>query len=306
MAEFELIDRFFKGLGAKRTDVVLGVGDDGALISAGNDVDIVTAAASASTVSTHSFSDRPAAFGHRVLATAQNRLAALGASPAWATLSVTLPQADEAWLQEFCHGMDSLAKQTNTAIIGGDTTTGPFGVTAVVNGVGKHLDSKVKRDPEAGDAVLISGVLGGSALAMLATANPAAMDNEQRNKALTDYAFPMPRCALAEVISKYALVAADLSVGLESAMAGLLVNLDVGLSIDISALPVRDQTLSLLAACGLGTQPLITGSDHELLFFTATEHVESAVRESNSVGVPVTCVGHLSSESGFKFRSAAP
>ena len=118
--EFELIARFLTGLGARRADVTLGVGDDAALVTvpAGHEL-VVTVDGIAEGVDFLSDA-RASDVGHRALAVNLSDLAAMGAAPAWATLSLSVPAADEAWLEDFAQGLDALARAHGIELIGGD------------------------------------------------------------------------------------------------------------------------------------------------------------------------------------------
>src|ERR1700685_4725690 len=124
LGEFALIDRHFRACGARRTDVVAGVGDDAALLQVPGDVELV-AATDTLVAGVHFPPGSPAAsIGHRALAVNLSDLAAMGARPAWALLALALPAADEAWLGEFSAGLDALAREHGVALVGGDTTGG--------------------------------------------------------------------------------------------------------------------------------------------------------------------------------------
>src|ERR1700735_1119160 len=111
LSEFELINRFFSKSGETRTDVVLGVGDDGAILECPPGSQLI--AAIDSLVEAVHFPEGSSArsIGHRALAVNLSDLAAMGAQPAWALLALALPAADEAWLGEFSAGLDALARE---------------------------------------------------------------------------------------------------------------------------------------------------------------------------------------------------
>ena len=135
MSEFALIDRFFASLGARRDDVVLGVGDDAALLAVPPGHELV--AAVDTVVAGRHFPDDTAAddVGWRSLAVNLSDLAAMGARPAWATLALTLPALDEDWLEGFAHGFGTLAAAHGVALVGGDTTRGPLTVSVQALGI---------------------------------------------------------------------------------------------------------------------------------------------------------------------------
>ncbi|HMQ13398.1 MAG TPA: AIR synthase related protein, partial [Candidatus Competibacter phosphatis] len=128
VSEFSLIERYFAAHRFQRSDVALGIGDDCALLLPSTGQQLAT------TVDTlvsgvHFFAEAdPESVGHKALAVNLSDLAAMGATPAWATLALTLPQADEQWLAAFCRGLFALADRHGVQLIGGDTTHGPITV----------------------------------------------------------------------------------------------------------------------------------------------------------------------------------
>src|SRR5256885_7416702 len=126
LSEFALIERYFRGCGAQRPDVLAGIGDDAALLTVAPDAELV-AATDTIVAGVHFPHGSPAAsIGHRALAVNLSDLAAMGARPAWALLALTLPKIDEPWLEEFTAGFSALARAHDVALVGGDTTSGPL------------------------------------------------------------------------------------------------------------------------------------------------------------------------------------
>src|SRR5262249_8299815 len=134
LSEFALIERYFRACGAHRADVIAGIGDDAALLASPHDLELV--AATDTLVAGVHFPHASPAFsiGHRALAVNLSDLAAMGARPAWALLALTLPSADEPWLEEFAAGFAALARAHEVALVGGDTTRGPLCVTVTLLG----------------------------------------------------------------------------------------------------------------------------------------------------------------------------
>src|SRR6185436_390753 len=119
--EFELIRRYFDRP-PKRS--LLGVGDDGALLrpDAGLDLAVTT---DMLVEGRHFLSGaEPRALGHKALAVNLSDLAAMGATPRWATLALALPAIEPAWLEAFSAGVFALAARYNVDLVGGDTTRG--------------------------------------------------------------------------------------------------------------------------------------------------------------------------------------
>ena len=169
--EFELIDRYFRPLtrpaGLARPDVVLGIGDDGALLTVPPGQQLVAALDTLGS-GAHFLPDcDPKVIGHRALAVNLSDLAAMGAMPAWALLALTLPQADESFLQGFATGFAALAARHGVALVGGDTTAGPLTVSVQVLG-SVPAGQALRRDgASAGDLLFVSGTVGDAAAGLL-------------------------------------------------------------------------------------------------------------------------------------------
>nr|VFK47720.1 MAG: thiamine-monophosphate kinase [Candidatus Kentron sp. TC]VFK61082.1 MAG: thiamine-monophosphate kinase [Candidatus Kentron sp. TC] len=131
MREFELIDHFFAEGTARREDVILGIGDDAALLRVPARQRVVTAI---TTVRDIPREESPESLGRRALRLSLDRLSDLGATPAWATLALTMPEADEDWLARFSAALKGLAKRFDVCLVGGDTTRGPLMITIICNG----------------------------------------------------------------------------------------------------------------------------------------------------------------------------
>src|SRR5690242_11272334 len=196
LSEFALIERYFRGCGAERADVTLGVGDDAALMRVPPGCELV-AATDTLVAGVHFPRESPAeSIGHRALAVNLSDLAAMGARPAWALLALTLPEAGEQWLTEFASGLGALARAHDVALIGGDTTRGPLTVTVQLLGHVPRGRALTRTDGRPGDALFVSGSPGdaGAGLAieqgrLTAPADAAPYLRER-------FLLPTPRVAL--------------------------------------------------------------------------------------------------------------
>ena len=125
-SEFSIIDKYFKDRGISRDDVSLAIGDDAAITNVTAGYQLVTAVDTLVDGVHFPRDSQPYDIGYKALAVNLSDIAAMGAEPAWATLALTMPQADESWLQQFCDGLFALAEEFNVQLIGGDTTQGPL------------------------------------------------------------------------------------------------------------------------------------------------------------------------------------
>jgi thiamine-monophosphate kinase len=152
VGEFDLIERYFCRPLPARDDVLVGIGDDGAVVRVGGEHTVVTTIATLSAAAWDASAGDPSRLGHDAMAMAIDQLTAAGAQPAWATLALTLPQADENWLAAFSDALFAVATPQCVTLIGGDTTRGPFTLTVVGHGLLEKsrraaLPASHQRDP---------------------------------------------------------------------------------------------------------------------------------------------------------------
>jgi thiamin-phosphate kinase len=175
-SEFELIRRFFDRpvQGGART--LLGVGDDAALLRVDPGMALVVST-DMLLVDRHFSRDAPPrALGHKALAVNLSDLAAMGATPRWATLSIALPAADEAWLTEFAEGLFALARRFEVDLVGGDTTRGPLAISVTVLGEVPEAYALLRGGARPGDDIWVSGMLGAAGAALAASQNRARLE----------------------------------------------------------------------------------------------------------------------------------
>src|SRR5690606_17779208 len=167
LGEFELIARFFAKHPA-RADVRVGIGDDAAVLDTRSDRKLV-AAVDTIVEGVHFPTGTGAAdIGYRALAVNLSDLAAMGAEPSWFTLSLSLPQSEERWIEQFASGLFELAREHGLELVGGDTVKGPLVVTVQIAGWVESDRWLARKGARPGDAIMISGVPG-EAAAGLAT-----------------------------------------------------------------------------------------------------------------------------------------
>ena len=301
LGEFALIDRYFRELGIARDDVLLGVGDDGALLRPPPGFDLV--AVSDTLVEGVHFPVGAAArsVGHRALAVNLSDIAAMGAVPAWSLLALTLPSVDERWLEEFAAGFGALACEHQVALVGGDTTRGPLMLGVQVLGFVPQGQGLRRTGGRPGDLLCVSGTPGeaaaGLALLQQTIRLPAAprttFELDQAAQQLRRrFEFPTPRLALGAALRELASACIDISDGLLGDVGKLAAASGCTAIVDIERLP-HSAALSALVAAQCVTEQaalrytLAGGDDYELVFTVpqaqrARLH-ELAARESISM-----------------------
>ena len=259
MTEFELIRRYFDRA-PKRA--LLGVGDDCALLrpDAGLDLAVTT---DMLVEGRHFRPDAdPRLLGHKALAVNLSDLAAMGATPRWATLALALPAADPAWLEPFAAGLHALAERYGVDLIGGDTTRGER-LTICITAIGEVPPGMAleRGAARADDDVWVSGELGGAALAL---SHPQIAEAAQRLHA------PEPRVELGERLRRLAHAAIDLSDGLAGDLGHILERSRLSARIEYARIP-RARAFQALKDPELEKNCVLSGGDDYELLFTAPQ-----------------------------------
>jgi thiamine-monophosphate kinase len=266
LSEFELIERYFRGCGAKRADVRLGVGDDAAILECPAGSELVAAVDSLVAGVHFPHGSAPASVGHRALAVNLSDLAAMGARPAWMLLALTLPKADESWLSEFVEGMAALARAHDVALVGGDTTSGPLCITIQVLGHVPRGSALLRSGGKAGDALFVSGTPGDAAAGLAIEQGRLAVGGETAAYLRERFLYPAPRVALGECLRRFAGGCIDVSDGLLADAAKLAKASGCGVEIGYEEVPVSDALVSGVGAGRARELALTGGDDYELCF----------------------------------------
>jgi thiamine-monophosphate kinase len=307
--------------------LLLGIGDDCALLRPGDGEDLAVTT-DLSIAGRHFRLDwnPPESIGHRTLARGLSDLAAMGARPVAAFLSLALPlnlvqnpkarsarepqsasAARGAWIDRFLDGFLALAQAHQTPLAGGDLAESPLPVADIVlTGAVPRGKALLRSGARPGDLLYVTGSLGAAAVGLAHLAKFAAMFEGARPRPkpsdlpripprlkalLTPHLYPQPRVAQGLWLAQHSVASAaiDLSDGLSTDLAHLCQESGVAAEVDAAALP--------FAPAATPAQVLNGGEDYELLF-TAPP----AARVPTSIeGIPVTCIGRI-----VKRRQATP
>jgi len=232
MTEFTLIERI-RARAATRPDVLLGIGDDAALLAvpAGQALVVTTDTLIAGV---HFPAETaPADIGWKALAVNLSDLAAMAATPAWCTLALTLPDADGDWVDAFLDGFLELAEQHGVALVGGDTTGGPLSITVTAQGF-VPSDVALRRDgAQAGDDIWVTGTLGDAAGGLAQWQRQGLMSAKLRHRLDR----PTPRVAAGLGLRGLAHAAIDVSDGLAADLGHVLAASRLGAEVELGRLP---------------------------------------------------------------------
>ena len=298
LSEFELIREFFARpaslQAASRTDILLGIGDDAALLSPSPGLDMAVAVDTLVN-GVHFPTDLSAGhIAYRSLAVNLSDLAAMGAKPRWFTLSLTLPDAEASWLRDFAEALFALAKEHDVALVGGDTTRGPLSVSIQVIGESERGKALRRDGAKVGDRVLVSGVPGLAALGL-----QRWQEGIRSGAAIERFLMPAPRVALGQALRGLATAAIDVSDGLWADLGHILSASGVGARLDLDQLPA-DVELPVTGASERQNLSLYGGDDYELCFTVAHKHRQLAVQRAAELGIPIREIGQIVSGSGIE------
>src|SRR5690349_16981536 len=161
--EFRLIDRIRERTALTRGDVRLGIGDDAAVLMVPSGQELAVAIDTLVEGVHFPHGTAPQDIGWKALAVNLSDLAAMGATPAWALLALTLPQGDPPWVDGLAEGFARLAREHGVALVGGDTTRGPLCLSVAVHGFVPPGQALTRSGACVGDAVFVTGSLGSAA-----------------------------------------------------------------------------------------------------------------------------------------------
>ncbi len=299
--EFDLIARHFT---RAAPSAVLGVGDDCALLAPTPGMQL--AVTSDMLLEGRHFmpQDSPAGLGHKSLAVNLSDLAAMGATPRWATLAIALPAADDAWLAAFARGFFRMAELHGVELVGGDTTRGPlaFSITAIGE---VPPGQALRRDgAQAGDDVWVSGVIGSAAMALAYRQGRLFMEQVDAARVLPALYLPTPRVALGIALRGLATSAIDISDGLAADLGHILERSRVGAVLEFDALPLLPATRKYLHEAAARDAVLAGGDDYELCFTAPADRRDAVRAAAAQTGTAATRVGRIVAEAGLAVVAA--
>lgn len=294
MLEQEIIARYFSrhSTGA---DIEIGIGDDAAVVRPPDGSKLVM------TVDTlnegvHFPPDcRPEDLGHKALAVNLSDLAAMGATPLWATLSLSLPEIEDSWFAGFSQGLYSLADHHGMKVIGGDLVRGARSISMQATGYLKSGRAITRTGARPEDFLYVTGTLGDAALSLKLSQNP---ENPTVSKQDLDHLSaclnrPQPRVDVGQEIVAFASAAIDLSDGLVLDVQRVLQGSGVGARIELEQLPLSEAVQRQWQEGEDWNLVLAGGDDYELVFTADPERSEEIDAISARTGCPITQIGEV-------------
>ncbi len=291
MHEFEIVQRYFTNQVIHRDDVSLGIGDDAAILHVPPGMEMV-ASVDSLVAGVHFPQHMPAAaVGHRALAVNLSDLAAMGAEPAWALLALTLPQADDGWLQEFARGFFELAQRYRLVLVGGNLAHGPLNITVTVHGLVPSGKGLLRSGAQAGDQIYVTGWLGDAALGLQDLQSHGM--NTPVNPGVRQFCYPEPRIRAGLALRGIASAAIDMSDGLATDLGHILQAGGVGARLSVDELPLSQWLLAHCAREQAVNLALTGGDDYELCFTVPAARVPMLSAHAHEFDSSVTRIGEI-------------
>jgi len=300
-SEFDLIRRFFTH---PCRNAVLGVGDDAALVRLTPGMELAVST-DMLVAGTHFFpDDDPRKLGGKALAVNLSDIAAMGATPRWATLSLALPEADEHWLQEFSEGFFEAARKYSVDLIGGDTTRGPLTLCVQIMGEVTAGMALRRSGAKPGDEIWVSGHLGDAALALAHLQRRIELTPHDAASCLAALHTPVPRVALGEALVGLAHSMIDVSDGLLADLSHILEASRVAADVAFASLPVSAVLRAHLHEETARSCLLAGGDDYELCFTAPPSRHDEVMAVSRRLELPLTAIGVIREGQGLRLLDA--
>jgi len=291
MDEFDLIAEISAEIKARTpvgSGVVLGIGDDAAVLQPARGMQLV--ATTDNLVGGRHFVDAgdnratPKEIGHLALAANLSDLAAMGATPRWCLMTLTLPEADPAWLRGFLDGFLPLAAEHDCALVGGNIARGPLNIGVTALGEVPAAGFATRSGARPGQRIVVTGTLGDAAAGLKLERPPGDPLRERLLK-------PAPRIAAGRELAGLAAAMIDISDGLLADLAHLAG--DLGARIRCDRLPASSALTEAIPDPRARWPLQFSGGDYELLAL-----VDQAAQLPDSTdGIALTEIGSIT-ESG--------
>jgi thiamine-monophosphate kinase len=295
MREFDLIRRLQQIIcvadapHAKRC--LLGIGDDAAVFDPPPGRQVVACTDSLVEAVHFHAGTSAAAIGHKALAVNLSDLAAMGAEPAWFLLALSIPHAEQVWLESFARGMADLANDSRIFLAGGDVTSGPLSVCVTALGLVAPGQAIRRSGARPGDRVVVSGRPGAAAHALRVTKSGGVPDARDK-KALE---FPEPRLRLGRGLQGLATACIDISDGLLADLGHILEASGAGAELDVCSLPCPE-SMATLAERERWALQLTGGDDYELCFTVPAAAEARLDALAASCGTELTVIGSVTAK----------
>ncbi len=298
--EFSLIAQYFSACGTAGADTLLGVGDDCALLVP-PDGELLAVTTDTLLAAVHFPLDSPARLvAQRALAVNLSDMAAMGATPRWFQLALTMPEANQHWLAEFSAGLNAMACQFNCALVGGDTTRGPLTISITLMGTVPSGQALKRSGAKPGDTVYVTGCLGDGAGALALLESKLSPRVEDGDYLKERFWRPQARVAEGLAIRHFASAAIDISDGLLADLGHIVKASKVGAVVGVDNLPLSHALCRSADPERRLNWALSGGDDYELCFTVPADKLAKCQRLIDEGELTATPIGQIIEGQGVR------
>ncbi len=308
LGEFGLIDRIAGLAPAQDPNLVVGIGDDCAAFRPTPGL-LTLATCDVQVEGRHFLRQRigPYELGRRSAAINLSDIGAMGGRPRYALVSLALPEATEvAWVDELYRGMREELGRFGAYVIGGNLSGSADGVVIDITLLGEVVQERMllRSGARPGDAVLVTGRLGDSALGRLALERAMGRTDAAAAKLVQAHLTPTPRVREGQAIAETGLGASliDVSDGLAGDLGHICERSKVGARLEASRLPISKEAKAAAASLGVDVLPLALhgGEDYELIVTCKPGQASRLARAvEQATGTPLTQIGTITKGPGM-------
>ncbi len=293
-SEFDIIKKYFNFKNV-RDDVNLAGGDDCAIVNVPEGKQLLIT--SDTLIEGVHFPKKTSAkdIAYKSIMVNLSDLAAMGATPAWLSLAITLPEINESWLQDFSMQIKTVLSEFNICLIGGDTTKGPLSITIQAMGLSDE-DTIMRRDrASVGDKIYVTGELGDAAIGLEAVLNN--LNNENLQPCIKKLNRPQARVKFAEELSLFSKCAIDISDGLVSDLGHIVNASHCGADVSLSDIPISSSAMYYFKYYNEDkidwSKVLTHGDDYELCFSANKKYQKEIETLAKKHQLRVSCIGDI-------------
>lgn len=302
--EFSIIERYFTRPSCCG-GVVLGVGDDAALVQVPHGMQLALSVDTLIAGRHFPLDTSAEAIGYKSLAVNLSDMAAMGAKPAWVTLALALPESDELFIEGFAKGFFALANEYDVELIGGDTVRGQLSCTVQIHGLVPANAALLRRGAQPGDFIYVTGTPGDAGAGLKLKQGVACENNECAVQLIRRLEYPSPRVAEGLSLRGIASAAIDISDGLLADLNHILESSGCAAQLQLDAIPQSDA----LKQCVTDSNErlhlsLSAGDDYELCFTIPPNKVTELERVAADWECGVTHIGEIVEGEGITLTGA--
>jgi thiamine-monophosphate kinase len=307
--EFSLIKRYFD-VQPSSANVVLGIGDDTAILDQQTGQQLLVTTDTLVAGVHFPVDSSPESIGYKALSVNLSDIAAMGGRPAWYTLALTLPEADDCWLRGFSAALHALARRYDISLIGGDTTRGPLAISITMLGTVPTGEAVTRSGAEVGDSVFVTDTMGDAALALYCMQNEIDLDPAVMTQLRTSLDRPVARVEEGLCLRDYASAMIDISDGLAADLGHVLASSGVAAELEASRLPLSQAVRHAAAEAQMNDDTLLQlvttgGDDYELCAVVPQTGVPGLQSTWPPALAPLTQIGTIRQGTGMILRSAS-